>query len=601
MTSFHVSYKILIFVALLFYSSSTVLAINWFAITPWNNRAFGYLNITSSLLENDSTNESISASSFGGQLQLDSQSHGYIYRPWVAQFDVLAGLFTNSQQFNLETLEEQTLQQIKLDLSFSLFERRDYPIIIEIKNRYDEMSGITDTTNEHQEINLYGSYALEDKNSQLSYSYRDHTEQSTLDQREHQLKTVDLNWYNYGEKNKWSANVIIQKQSLAMAISENESQLQNTSSDTGIFTLGHAWTSDSSSSVTSMLTFSQDTMKYQQSKEDNQRIQMTSFAILRDNDDPRIRYTINMLADVIESTLENSETIESNNIKSENIVINGGMFFDINDNWLLSGNLSTLNSRIEGVTKNTSNAFAGLLYDEDWQINDNSYYNLSVNNQLRIENNDQIEKTSNQVGTFIDHSISWDKQLANSSLSLAVSQQLSDQFGGDSSTDSQKNSFGHRASINWYTQGGGSDSYVQLSFTDMRHWSDNPELFQQINLQVSRRENLSEVSGWHANVSAQWTRSLDIEANEVTNSVVTGNVGYTNRSFFGIPYLFIRSDIHFPIDKLSFNDGKRSNERTNWRTEIIYSLGLLEARSEIILTDDSKYIRLEIRRAFNMF
>ena len=601
MGKFSMKYKIIIFVSLsAFCCSLPILAVDWFAITPWSNRAYGYLSVMNSYVDNDTTTEPISATTVGGQLQLDSRTHGYIYRPWVLQFDVLAGLFSNTQQFSIDTLEEQKLQQGKLNLAFNLFERRSYPVGIEIKTHRNEMSGNTDTINDLQQINLMGKFKLDDEASVVNYTYRDQNEQFSLDDRDYRVKTLDVNWQNNNQQNKWTANVMLQKQSLSIADDENITAAQETSAEYGIFTFGHSWQSDHRDTITSLLTFGKDKQQQQQLDENNQRIQLTSFAIFSDEDQPRIRYTLNLLADVFENTSDNTELNSQSVNESQNVVINGGLFFDINDDWSLSSNLSAINNQAAGITTNSSTAFTGLLYNKDWQIFERTNYNLSINNQLRVQKSDRIENVDTRVNSSIDHGISWDKQLTDSNLSVTVSQQLSDQFGGEDQSSSQKNNLGHRAAISWFSEESGKDSFIKLSFADRRHWSADPELFQQVNLQLSSRENLTEVSGWDTNVNAQWTRTLDSSESERVDSAITGSFGYVNSHFLEISNLRIRSNIHFPIDKLLFNDGKRSNERTNWRTELVYGLGLLEARSEIILTDESKYIRLELRRAFSL-
>lgn len=570
-------------------------SVDWFAATPFEYRGFGYFRLLHSFRDSVSTEGVSSNSAFGGQLQLDTASHGYVYRPWIAQFDILASIHTNTNQFSLETLEEQSMNQAKLDFGLNLFEQRSYPTYISAKKRRDFLSGSIDAINDTQDIEIRSRLLADSKISQSNFYFRDKKEVSSLDDREHSIKTFNFNWRTNQSKNVWDVNVALEDQSLFLAPAVG--QIQNNSDTSSILSLSHNWTPNSFNSVSSLYTFSDTQLANNNFEQNQQRQQLTTFAVLRSEDDPRFRYTLNLIADAFDSESLLGATIPD--VSSENAIANAGFFFDISDYWTFSTNLSATNTKQGLARESTLNYFSGLVYSNDWQVSERSNYSLSLDNRFVQHDFKTRNEKDSLFTSIVDHAISWDKSLESSSLILTFGQQITDQAGDVLEDSRLSKNLTHRVSMNWFSREQNNDTFVQMELSDSRHWDQNPELFQQLNLQVSRRQSISELRGWNANLSAQWTRNLTPELEESEEQSITGSLGYRDRQLWGVANLSLQSNLTFPIDKVLFNNGRRNNDLTNWRTEVLYRYGLVEVRSELILTDKSKYFKIEARRGFS--
>ncbi len=566
---------------------------DWFAATPWQYRGFGYVGTIYSIQDNLENGETISDFSLGGQLQLDSFTHGYIYRPWIAQFDFKGSFFSTYRQFSLETLEEQGIQQGEINTNFTFFDKSEYPIHLDFDKRKSFLEGNIDLISDVQNLKLHSTYQAKGSPSKYRFSFTNRSDESSLDERAHDVNTLELDWSTNNKFQAWNANLVLESQSLSINPVDGEKQQDRF--DSGNLVVNHQWNPDSNRSISSLFTVGKENNKGFLASNNIERYQLTSFAMLTDENDPRLRYTLNFLTDVLTShTAANGVELKSN--ETQTMVVNSGVFFDIDENWTASGSLNTTNTQKTGNEELFLSAFAGVRYDHDWDFAQSSIYHISVDNNVRAQKGQQDQQT---LTSSFDHGLSSEQELLQGRFSWTLSQQISDQISANETTGDDTGRLGHDVSLQWSTADDDSNTLLMLRGADARPLSGEGVFFKQVTLQLNRQQNLTETSGWNGDVSAQWTKTQDKEKPQEESSI-TGNLGYHNRQFMGNPLMSLRSHLSFPIDKLVFNNGRRENDRTNWDTVLSYRLGLLELRAELILTDKSRHFRLEIRRSFNL-
>lgn len=582
--------------------SYPVKAVDWFAATPIEHRFYGYASLLYAYTEFDkeTSDNAETTTGFGGQIYYDAFSQGYIYRPWVARFSALAHINSNSNQYSLQTLQEQSTHLAKIDLGLNLYERGDYPVMINLAKSRRFMDGQIDSTNDNQTISINSQIKDLIDNSQMNLAYTDSNETATLDERDYSGRTFNIDWTINRENTNWDVDVSMMDHTLLLN-PENGTPLDNQEAS-DIFTLTHNWLPDSNQSVTSHYTFSKEKDEYLNTIRVLERQQLSSFALLRNDSDPRFRYNFNLLVDKTNNSSQTNENASSSERVNANA--NAGMSFDINEQWNFSTNLSVRNTEDTSFNDNSRNVdttltfLSSLSYSNDWQVTENTMYTMTFDNRMQKIALESRNEDETRYKSTLEHSLTWSQNFGNDSFALTLGQQLSDEVGDVDDDFSDSNNISHLLNLSWGNYTAEDTTYFQLTLDDTRHWDANPEEFQLANLQLSRRQNIVDTHGWVANLNAQYSRQITLEGEEIITNVVLGSMGYTNKQLFGIPNLFLRSDLVFPIDENSFDDGRRENQLTSWRTEIIYRLGLLEVKSDIILTDQSRYFRIEARRAF---
>jgi len=138
-----------------------------------------------------------------------------------------------------------------------------------------------------------------------------------------------------------------------------------------------------------------------------------------------------------------------------------------------------------------------------------------------------------------------------------------------------------------------SQTMAGLTLSDSRTWAEGHGSFQLVNLQLTRRTQLTRSSSWSANVTLQATRNDAAEVDAFTGQrqiegpgwqrFSSGSLNYENQRAFGVPRLRFTlllavnsqqlerralGDIDAPIERIS-----RSLE-----ARLDYSIGRLETR-----------------------
>jgi hypothetical protein len=137
----------------------------------------------------------------------------------------------------------------------------------------------------------------------------------------------------------------------------------------------------------------------------------------------------------------------------------------------------------------------------------------------------------------------------------AVSVSLAQSVGGnhDSALDPWSRSLSHSGSVFWRVAGdtaSQAQTFVGLSASDSRSYGGTQGQFDIVNLQVTRRAQLSRTSSWSGSVTAQATRSRFSSVAPIGDPVVaepaadtgwrhfySGSLSYTEVRAFGVPRL----------------------------------------------------------------
>lgn len=178
------------------------------------------------------------------------------------------------------------------------------------------------------------------------------------------------------------------------------------------------------------------------------------------------------------------------------------------------------------------------------------------------------------------------------SLSLNLSQTLS--VSQDSQAQGLSRALAHSAGVAWQGGGGGpSLSYVALSASDSRTSAHESGSFQLVNLQVSRRTQLSRDASWSGNLTMQASRS----DSSTTDSVLSapqrpkpdwqrfygGSLSYENRRILGVPRLRFTALLTLNSQQLESRaagdiDAPRERISRSIEGRFDYSIGRLETR-----------------------
>jgi hypothetical protein len=178
------------------------------------------------------------------------------------------------------------------------------------------------------------------------------------------------------------------------------------------------------------------------------------------------------------------------------------------------------------------------------------------------------------------------------SVAVSLTQSLGAQR--DSQVQELSRALAHSAALSW--QGGdgeASQSYAALSASDSRTWEQGSGRFQLLNLQVSRRTQLSRHANWSGNLTMQASRSDSTLVDAFTGSLRhtspgwqrfhSGSVNYENQRLFGVPRLRFTALLSVNSQQLESRsagdvDAPRERITQSLENRLDYSIGRLETR-----------------------
>jgi len=202
----------------------------------------------------------------------------------------------------------------------------------------------------------------------------------------------------------------------------------------------------------------------------------------------------------------------------------------------------------------------------------------------------------NTVGTQFSHSLSRDwLRPSGDSFSFSLSQSAALQAESDAGVRTNSRALAHSIGLVWQDASDGTrQQFASLSASDSRSFGDDAASFQLVNLQWSRRTQLSRLASWSGNVTLQFTRSQTSDpAQNGTPTLVTtdlgwqrfatGTLSYEQQRFWGVPRLrftVLAGLSTQQIDRRSAGDIDAPLERVSRSLEarLDYQVGRLDAR-----------------------
>lgn len=202
------------------------------------------------------------------------------------------------------------------------------------------------------------------------------------------------------------------------------------------------------------------------------------------------------------------------------------------------------------------------------------------------------------LGSQLMHGMSRNYALGEAdNVSLNVTQSLA--ALRDSQAQELSRALAHSAALSW--QGGGgetSQSYVGLSASDSRTWERGTGKFQLVNLQVSRRTQLSRHANWSGNLTLQASRSDNTQVDAFTGTqrstepgwqrYSSGSLNYENQRLLEIPQLRFTALLTINSQQLESRaagdiDAPRERITKSLENRLDYSIGRLETRLSVRL------------------
>jgi hypothetical protein len=202
----------------------------------------------------------------------------------------------------------------------------------------------------------------------------------------------------------------------------------------------------------------------------------------------------------------------------------------------------------------------------------------------------------NTVGTQFSHSLSRDwLRGAGDAISFNFSQSAALQAESDADVRTRTRALAHSVGLVWQDAGDGArQQYASVSASDSRSFGDDGASFQLVNLQWSRRTQLSRLASWSGNVTLQFSRSTarDDRPSSAPSLVTTdpgwqrfatGHLSYEQQRFWGVPRLrftLLAGVSTQQIERRSAGDIDASLERVSRSIEARwdYQIGRLDAR-----------------------
>lgn len=227
-----------------------------------------------------------------------------------------------------------------------------------------------------------------------------------------------------------------------------------------------------------------------------------------------------------------------------------GIAKDLNPNWRISGSTSgTVLQGRQQARSHTMTGTLGVVYAPAAHMLGEWRYSPTLGASVGIGKSSR-EPDRKTLASQAGHSVSRSYPLGESdSLSLAFSQSLG--VTRDNRQDTLTRQLVHASSLSWQGLGGeNSQSYASLSVSDSRLMGDAGHTsFQLLNLQISRRTQLSRDASWSGNLTLQGSRNRDRAGTRIpvdfdgrvdvdtSQNFYSGSLTYQHQRAFGVPRL----------------------------------------------------------------
>ncbi len=576
----------------------------------------GWLGFKASYIKDDNDNDasnSPSDVSATGRLVQKNSWQGFIYRPWVSKAMFNTILQADHNQYNLIDNANQSSVDGLFGTVITLYPYSEFVTDFSFNQRIKKtLSSEEDGDNLllDSQFTIRSGFAPEEASYYATGEYFFNYSDEAMNERSFLQNSLDL---RFGDDID-NANYSI----IARLNDENINYLDREYDDEDIsLDYQHYWSPNIGDSVTISANITRET--YSESEIDNsnnnptdsdadslidnelqplafesesKRAQATLTSFIRSAADERLTYTFNGY--VNKNTLGGGEE----DVSYSNTALSAGGFYDYSDTVQFSASVSSDHSLQDESKLEVYSSYASASYQDFNDLSDTLSVSWFARDAVTIFRGDEDEERnviSFGYGTVKDFS------LFNSYLSVSYDQRL------DHETSSNKDELNIEQfkltndlafNLSSVDDSGQGSSTVYLLISDSRHLNQDVRYYQHIYLSLQRNQSLGTDDNWGGNIVYEWSKALDLFGEEVVTNSAFGNLWYRHNELWQVPNLRFTSTLDFPLDNLLPEQQQRDNRPASWQNDLDYRVGFLEVRLNSVLSKDSFYAGLEVKRNF---
>ena len=324
-------------------------------------------------------------------------------------------------------------------------------------------------------------------------------------------------------------------------------------------------------------------------------------------------YPLSFTAGVRVYAMEGKEgSVAGNDV--DHIVLNSGLFYQLNQNLRLDASFTSLFGSAGGVDENVHQQHAGFLYQTDWAEWRKFMYQAYLDGDVghRADVNDDITDLGLTAGHGFGRTVWLGERTSSTSLRLNLSQSGGLHSSSGSALGSSSGTrIDHSATVAFNQRAWGGNTLAQLSLSDSRDAIaqedasgvvTNTDIEQQlVNFQLSRDQDLGRRSSITGDITLQRVlvkRESSVAAVPTVtyknySTASTGRIMFQHFQLLGVPRLQFSSDL-----MISHTSTEGAISRTEWENRVSYMIGKLETNLSYRLTEtdsrnyDLLYFRL---------
>lgn len=580
------------FCGILIIYSNQIMAENWLQLRPFSFSNQGFLGLSSSY----TASEDINSESFGyiAESTLKGYGSGYVYRPWVTTIEISTEVDLGLNHFDIYQGEQQSYISTAVGSSLVLYPTGTMPTTFSVNfdqrrlfgtsdnvisngrftvnnrlktdtdriftNRYD-LQATTEQNNErlHLRHDYNLDYSASDEDSNKSGSFRFINQSTELngntDRENNILGNYNVNW-RLGTRNN-------------TGLATSLSSVERTSADNKTTTLNGRLSSNSTFYLTG---------------------------------DPKLRLLligqiIGYEQDILR--VEDNGQIEDYRDDRNTLTGNINLDYEMTDSLQLTGGIfSEYNQQVNGASGTEENSVnlqeqLSLKYRDRIDIGPFNY-NYFVGNTIVSEQKEEggVEKWQ----LDLSHGLKRYFPLAGGSLQVSGGESIAhEQLSKGEKSEPRLN---HDLAFNWGIAEGVNNAQLFARFSDERILTTMVQPQNLIDLGLDGSVYLTATQSWGGNLNFNYSSRYEPEGDRSEDSFALGHAWYKDRQFFDIYGLYFESLLTLPVSDLVFDDGDDRKRITTLENKLSYRLGLLEVNVDAILTEESRYYSLSIKRHF---
>ncbi len=308
-----------------------------------------------------------------------------------------------------------------------------------------------------------------------------------------------------------------------------------------------------------------------------------------------------------------SETDSLAGAEIDSIVVNGGLFYQANQNLRLDASFTSMFGEVDGTENDLHQQNAGFLYQTDWAEVLGFMYQAYLDGGFgyRAAVDDDVTDWSVLAGHGFGRTWWPRERTSTTSLRFNLSQALG--YHGSTGDEIESSSgfrVDHSVSLAFNQRAWGGNTLAQITMSDSRDYTSEDEagastdkdLEQQlVNFQLSRDQDLGRRSSITGDITVQYVRvrresspdsgPVDVDESDTTTS--TGRIMFQHYQMLGVPRLQFSSDF-----MVSNTSTEGAIDRQDWDNRLSYLIGKLETSLSYRLTEtdsrnyDLLYFRL---------